>query len=309
MDLGYPSKYRQADHIVRFSLDGRFIVTKSRESIAVWDVAAGKEIAKIVAKFECHYHSVAISPDGSTVLLADYENVKKWDIQSGKTMCFDIHDECEVTSVSFSQDGQSVLASTSGGLVQLFDISTGSIIRGIQCKDTVVIWQAIFDLDENSALLVYDNFDDIEDYGIYRWDFNDGSLNLIQPFWREGVVLAKYDPIWVELSPGGKYAVTIIEDELGFLIENGHNVLTFWGDIASFSADGRYFVVKNGITLQLYEVNAIFREYKQYECEDNINAFAFSSDGKYLVAKCEDSSLIIWDCNPEPRRILSNTLE
>ena len=114
-------------------------------------------------------------------------------------------------------------------------------------------------------------------------------------------------PFLVNISPDCTYASIIVDENLGLLVEveTGCEVLKFWGTLAAFSADSRYVVVKNGIYLQLYEIEIVLSEYMDIECEENITALTFSADGRYLVAGCEDSSLILWDISGdclEPRR-------
>lgn len=104
---------------VNFSPDGKKIVSASWDNTAkVWDKETGELIITLTGH-KRYVSSAVFSPDGSLIATASGDGtVKLWDPNSGlvlRTLTSNEQTHWYCNHVSFSPDGQSIAASTSGG--------------------------------------------------------------------------------------------------------------------------------------------------------------------------------------------------
>lgn len=112
-----------------FTPDGKQIVT-ARDSIRVWNVADGEQIAEFKEPEGIFVGDIAVSPDGKTVAVACFDtNVELWDLTTKKLkQKLEDHREA-VAAVAYSPDGK-ILASGSWGFeVVLWDAESGERLR------------------------------------------------------------------------------------------------------------------------------------------------------------------------------------
>jgi WD40 repeat protein len=104
-------------------------------SVGLWDAESGKELAfhgKLsIGRLNCF----ALSPDGKSfaAVVLDKPTIHLWDAGTGKELkTFEGH-EGEVTALTFSPDGKSLLSGGSDRTVRLWDVGTGKerrVLRG-----------------------------------------------------------------------------------------------------------------------------------------------------------------------------------
>ena len=124
---------------VALSLDGKTLATAGEsDTIQLWDVAAGKPTVKLTDKMDWSL-CVAFSADGKQLLSGDYDGaVRLWDASGKKLAKLPAPpmpapktppDPIPVTAVAFGPDGKTGVLGNAEGLVQLFNLGDGKVVR------------------------------------------------------------------------------------------------------------------------------------------------------------------------------------
>ncbi|MBI3726569.1 WD40 repeat domain-containing protein [bacterium] len=102
-----------------FSPDGRLLAFSGEESIAIWDVAAGREVEKLKARASV----VRFSPDGAVLAAAGLEaTVRLWDAKTwAERRPLAGHKEA-VLAISFSPDGKTLVSGSADTTVVVWDL-------------------------------------------------------------------------------------------------------------------------------------------------------------------------------------------
>ncbi|GIJ43176.1 hypothetical protein Val02_00620 [Virgisporangium aliadipatigenens] len=112
-------------HNLRFTPDGRTLVSSSRDgSIALWDVADARH-PKALSRIKTPARTIALSADGKTLVGAAHESLSVWDISDPRNPALQAtvpSAEADPYSVAFAPDGRWV-ATGSGTEIRLWDLS------------------------------------------------------------------------------------------------------------------------------------------------------------------------------------------
>ncbi len=131
--------------------DGERLLTGSEDmSIRIWDIASGRQLAVLPAGDSVKL--VAASPDGETAAVVLRNGFEIWDLTSGVRL-LSVNDD-DVRSVTFTRDGQSLLASNPWSeteSVKVFNPKTGKVERIVADQPSVYHTHQLL---EGSALLV-----------------------------------------------------------------------------------------------------------------------------------------------------------
>jgi WD40 repeat protein/outer membrane lipoprotein-sorting protein len=117
---------------LRFSIDGKFLVTSAGQSVKLWNVETGKLARIFPGTFR-----VDFSPDGKTIACPEVVSSKEENV--GKVGLYNLNDGLLVkmftaekgperswlTSIAFSPDGRLLAASDWNKLVTVWDVATG----------------------------------------------------------------------------------------------------------------------------------------------------------------------------------------
>jgi WD40 repeat protein len=254
---------------IAFLPDGKSVWLAYGNAAELWDMESGE------SKLHLQYHSsdrpdfhmggifsIAISPDGKTVASgAQRGELKFWDPETGKIKAAGDLSSGEVRSVAWSPDGKTLAAaqSFSASVVKLVDPSSGSVMATLEVSKNSGIKQVIYSPD-GRLLATQDNT-----YSVRLFNAKTG-------------VAVKTLSI-PERAPGRGYQSV--------------------GGIA-FSPDSRTLATGGAHTAYLFDVatgriRATLAHEARENYEDQVEAVAFSPDGKLLATASQDGTAKLWD--------------
>lgn len=115
-----------------FSPDGTTLAATTPEDngVRLWDLAGGESRKIEFPRNMGPLSAFALSPDGKTLALAGGEQplVQLREVSGGKQLSDFGEQQAAVESLAYSPDGKS-LAAKSGGVVRLWDVATGKLVR------------------------------------------------------------------------------------------------------------------------------------------------------------------------------------
>ncbi len=106
-----------------FSPDCKTVATGG-DSVKLWEVATGKQMASLKRHADSYLSILAFSPNGKTPAGADAFEKKNdlWDVATGKSRAsFQAHDEY-LNCLAFSPDGKTLASGSEGKTIKLWDV-------------------------------------------------------------------------------------------------------------------------------------------------------------------------------------------
>lgn len=252
MDIGSGDSMRLGKPVaVAFSPDGRTVLsgheTFGENPLRLWDVATGKEI-RAFAGHTVPVFSVAFSPDGRLAASGSFAGkpIRLWNVATGR----EIRQIQEAaSSVQFSPDGKCILLTSNVfrkkaeggfiGILQLYDVATGKIIRKFSGHHTAEIHTAVFSPDGRLALS--GGWDKI----MRLWDVNTGKE--VRKFTGHSAVVSS-----VAFSPDSRFAYSGSYDATARVwdVASGKELAQFisfaHGEWVAVTPDGYYNASPNG---------------------------------------------------------------
>jgi len=283
---------------VRFSPDGRKVLTGSSDNTAkLWDASAGS----LLRTFSGHtgaVNSVAFSPDGRKVLTGSSDNTAKlWDASTGSLLRTFFGHTYYVYSVAFSPDGKKVLTGSGDNTAKLWDASNGSLLRTF-FGHTGAINSVAFSPDGTKVLTGSD------DKRAKLWDATSATVTRTFSGHTARVIC-------VAFSPDGNRVFTASQDNLANLWNAsdatvvgrfvGHRRIIF---TAAFSPDGtRVLTGAHDERARLWDTatGAWIREFF-HGGGQWVSGVAFSCDGKQILTGGYEGKAKLWDATGEFRR-------
>lgn len=132
-----------------FSPDEKLLASSSRDFTArIWDVATGTELHTLRGH-HCAVKSVAFSPDGETLASVSNDGmVKLWDVKTGEEKRSLVHwksrdRDASVYSVVFSGDGRNVFSGNGDGTISNWEVETGREVNVWPAHDRDIIALAL----------------------------------------------------------------------------------------------------------------------------------------------------------------------
>ena len=344
---------------VAFSPDGTKLASGSIDkTIRLWEVSTGENIHTFTGHTDM-VQSVAFSPDGTMLASGSQdETVRLWNVSTGEN----IHrlgktdntstvaqmlrifsgrasgftqPRFPVTSVAFSPDGTKLASGELGGMVKLWDVSSGENIntfhgyRGLSTSvafspdgtqlafsisdgdGTVEIREAATGKNINTIVGHLDGVQSIvfspdgtqlaaslSGSGVKLWEIETGKQ--VSTF-SEKVKTAKS----VAFSPDGMTLASTHPGTLGGIklwdIETGRNIATLQGSrgrvwSVAFSPDGaRLASGSEDKNVKLWDVDTGENTATLRGHTDEVHSVAFSPDGMKLASGSEDKTVKLWD--------------
>ena len=297
---------------VAFSRDGRFIVSGgadmftrgvSDKAAILWETGTGREIRRFVGHSES-VNAVAFSPDGRFVLTGSGNDdsdsgrtsgckdcsARLWDVTTGKEIRQFVGHARQVSSVTFSPDGQFVLTGSHDKSVRLWNVADGKEVRRFN-EHTAQVNSVAFSPD--GALVLSGDGDFWSSTTALLWDVT--TTKVIHRFGGH-----KHGICSVAFSPDGRLALTgsdnpdpnHLEAEATVLlwdVATGKEVRHFkgYGPVA-FSPDGSQILTttEDQDEAQVWKAETGV-EVKRFATADSEAGFlesaAFSPNGDFVV--------------------------
>ncbi len=298
--------HAEAVQCVAFSPDGKTLASESVETVKLWDVASGNELATIVIdNYTGLSTCLAFSPDGKTLAWAIGgwgPTAKLWNLTTKKEWASLRGHKDRVDCLAFSPDGKTLASGSSDATVRLWEVATGkerATFRG----HTHIVKSVAFSPD--GRLVASGSVDS----AVKLWDATTGK--------EKATLKGHRFTVWsVAFSPDGKTLASGSLGDPGRLVDPGRppsGDLKLWdvatakeratiraheGDISSvvFSPDGRMLASGAGDdTIKLWDpVTGKERATLKGHAEP-VECVAFSPDGKTLASASADRTVRLWD--------------
>ena len=227
------------------------------------------------------------SPDGSILAMASSTGVYLYDASSKKEIRF-IQAPDYVTFVAFSPDGTLLAGALGDSSVQLWKVSDGSLLRGMEGHSAVVTSVAF---SPDGTMLASAAWDAT----IRLWRVSDGVLSNTLKGHSSGVLSVVFSPDGKLLASGG-YDKTVrlwqVADGTLQRILAGHSDAVM--DIA-FSPDGSFLASGSfDKTIRLWRVSDGTVSLTLKGHTDKVVSVAFSKDGSALASGSYDLTIRVW---------------
>ena len=196
----------------------------------------------------------------------------------------------EVSCLTFSSDGKSLVSGSDDKTVKLWDMQTGGVVRTLHGHTDLVLSVSI---SADCTRIVSGS----KDNTIRLWDTQMGEcLCIIKQ--EDTVSHVRFSPI----DP--QHIISISSDKVWQWDVNGHQILpTYDGTHITFSPDHTQFALCNGkvVTVQNSDSRAIVAEF--HMANDDAKHCCFSPDGR-LIAAAAGRIAYAWDItSPDPHPI------
>ena len=106
-------------YTARFSQDGRFVATASRDHLArTWDAETGKPLVSV--RLSARAKDAWFSPDGRWLVTAGPTAAAIWDTTTGNNLLFPRGPDGALTAASFGSDGRTIYATSADGTLRSY---------------------------------------------------------------------------------------------------------------------------------------------------------------------------------------------
>jgi len=280
-------------HDVVFSPDGRLIASASRDrTVKLWDGSTGAELMILCGHRE-YVSSVVFSPDGKQLVSGSEDGtIKIWDVALDRERMILAGPQGGEGQgrVAFSPDGARLISITGTGLLKVWDTATGTELTPLRGR-RIGLLSAAFSPDGKRIV------SGSADNTIKVWDASTGA-ELMALRGHKGMVVS------VGFSPDGRRIVSCgIQDKsikvwdastgAELMTLPGHKGYVFGG---TFSPDGKRIVAVTSKTLKVWDAStgAELMTLRGHTSVIQMQAVAFSPDGKRIVSGSENGTIKVW---------------
>lgn len=272
---------------VSFSPKGQILASVYNDVVELWSLPSGE---KPSLKHTLQGYVLAFSPDGKTIATASSSEdnpknntVKLWNLNGQELKTSKYHKE-EVTSLSFSSDGQMIAFASEDKPVKLWNLNGEKV-------ETLGEAASNISFSPNRPILALGGLDGT----LKLWNFNNKELKN----------LGKHKPpvTSVSFSPDGQMIASANDQENTVKLWNidgkdpktlrGHDT---WVTSVSFSPDGQIIASADDNTVKLWSRDGKeLATLKGLNSLSRIRSVSFSQNGTMIAAASEDKPVILWN--------------
>lgn len=276
-------------HAIRYSPDGKYLVTGTNAELRVWDANTGSVVTK--QKAEVSYVGMAMSPDGKLVA-GGQSNLWVWDWQAGGLpQSMNLKPERRYfNSLAFSPDSKTIYVSQGMLTADGYDVATGGFTG--TADESVVRWRAVspdgkteaaasFDKDKKAGFVVLREVGTGREVG----RLSSGPTIIVDGRWsKDGTKLAGAGSFrcWVwDVKTGKAFGPTV----------PSHNSSVTQ---MAFTSDGRLLSSGDDSTIRAWDPNS-GKELACLQSDGRVWQFAASPDGSLMAGSFEPGNVHVWD--------------
>lgn len=278
-------------HAVRYSADGKHLITGTSGELRVWDADTGAVVGK--QKAAIGYPGMVMSPDGKLVAGGE-QSLWVWDWQAGgapQTMNLR-PDRRYFNSLAFAPDSKSIYVFPQlSGTADRYDVATGAFTG--TADESVVRWRAVSPDGKTEAAARYDKgrkegFVSLRDVrtGKEVGRLSSGPSMIVDGRWsKDGTKLAGAGSYrcWVWDVKSGK--------AFGPTIPSHDSMVTQ----LAFTSDGRLLSSGDDHTIRAWDPNT-GKELNRLQAGAAVWQFAVSPDGSLMAGSTFDPGTVrVWD--------------
>ncbi|WP_202921038.1 protein kinase domain-containing protein [Anatilimnocola aggregata] len=279
---------------------GDTAVTASLDhTVAVWNVATGKEDAARLLRHPAAVTSLAVSSDGGTALTACADKqVRQWNLATGSLVRTLPVDDIAVTGVAITPDGKRALTATAQNQVRLWNLADGTelVVPGMGkgpfldlAATTLLAWSATFSPTGDRVLTA-------GGAEAHLWDAADSKL-LVAFSPQSAVSSVQFSPSGDELVTGSwDKAARVWNSATGATLLKLGGVHTRFVNASAFSPDGTQVITaSDDQTACLWDATTGRQLQSLVGHTGSVTDVAFSRDGKQALTASADKTARIWD--------------
>ena len=281
-----------------FSPEGSFFASGSEDgTIMLWNRSSGKQTILTIPLGLSPYINMAFSPDGKTIAIGNSKTISIWDTITGEQKSSVTSDLIDSNNfIKFLPDGETIVCVNWGGLISLWNMSTGKLEKSIADIDhTASVWGTALSPDGKRIAVGSGDVDG----SIYIIDLNASELMFKLSghsadvncliFSSDGKTLASASYVdetirlWNANTGGHKRTLTgHTGDILGLAFSPDRKT------IASGSGDG---------TIRLWDASTGNQQIEFMGHTDYAESVVFSPDGKTIACGFSDGYIRLWNVN------------
>ena len=298
---------RQRDHVhsARFSEDATKLISVSQDgSLHVWDVETGlyQTSFSVGAYSDLVYH-LAFSEDGKYLASNDgyEERIRVWDVENATQHAVLTPGQGGILNplrrLTVSSGIKKIAGRELHGTIHIWDAETAELLSSIPTDQMIGYWRLL--LSPDGKFLA--GRDILLRNRIEFWQTDPGAPLFTLEDHASPVTAYAFSPDNRTFATGGENSTIILWE-----VETGNRLANLMGYTKksirafAFSAKGNTLASASGNKILLWDVNTR-KQLNNFDAVKDIDALAFSPDGKILASGGADGLIQVWGLVPNPQ--------